>query len=209
MNLSFRLPSALGLLAALAVANSLSAVSFNYSSANGATINFDGAGNFSFTTTPDSFDVTSGSAAGRTGDILGTFAIGVIGGNDAPVTGAGSFIVHAADGDLTANLAWVTISQNGAGGGLNTLTASVNLSNIVYAGANADLVALKNDGNGVTTLTFQFTSTLTLQQLKSQVVTNSFSGTVTSVRVPDGGTSIALLGMALTALAVIRRKILA
>lgn len=209
MNISFRLASTLCALGALALANTASAVSFNYSSANNATINFAGNNTFSFTTTPNSFDVTSGSAIGLQGDIGGTFTIGAPVGNSAPVTGAGTFSIFDGANTLTANLVWSDITQGGAAGSLNTLTASVNLSNIVYGGANADLVALRNDMNGITTVSFQFTSVYTLNDLKTQAISNSFSGTVTSVRVPDGGASIALLGMALTVLAVFRRRVLA
>lgn len=210
MNISFRLASTLCALGALALANTASAVSFNYSSATNSTINFAGNSTFSFTTAPgNSFDITSGTANTLQGDIGGTFTIGAPVGNTAPVTGAGTFSIYDGLNTLTANLVWNDITQGGAAGSLNTLSASVNLSNIVYGGSNADLVALRNDMNGVTTVSFQFTTTYSLNDLKTQAITNSFSGTVRSVRVPDGGASIALLGMALTVLAVFRRRVLA
>jgi len=204
---SLKVASGLLMAATLAFVTPAKAVSFNYSSADGALIQFAGNGTFGFTAPPN-FTVTSGTAIGFGGSITtpgGGYVIGAIAANQAPVTGMGTFTIQDGATPLTAQLVWNTISQMNAVGGLNVL-ASLNLTNITYLGGNGDLMALKNDGSGINTLSFQFTTSYTLQQLKDNQISNSFSGTVTSARVPDGGTTAVLLGVGLVAMGVIARR---
>jgi hypothetical protein len=97
------------------------------------------------------------------------------------------------------------ISQTGTAGGLNTVGA-VNLTGVTYGGSNADLVALKNNTTAYNVLTFQFVPAMSLATLATSQASTSFSGTITT-NVPDGGTTIAMLGMALAGVAFFRRKL--
>lgn len=193
--------------AALAAVTPAKAVSFNYSSSTGATINFLGGGKFDFSAIPN-FDVTSGSAVGTAnGSItapLGGWLIGP-GASTAAVTGVGQIAISDGTFTLTADLAWNSISQLGAGGTLNYL-ASLNMTNIVYGGTNADLLALYNDQGGINTLTFQFSSVKTLDDLRAGNISNSFSGTITSQRVADGGMTAVLLGLGLVSVGFFARR---
>src|SRR5881227_1248807 len=122
-----KISSILAVGAALTAVTVAHAVSFNYASDPSAAINFAGNSTFSITGTPGHiFQVTSGTANSLLGDITGTYTIGAVSGISAPVTGNGQFIVHDGAFDFTANITWVDITQTGALGGLNVLTASVN-----------------------------------------------------------------------------------
>lgn len=180
------------------------AVSFDFSSNPGTgLIQFDGAGNFSFTST--TFQIDTGSASGWTGDITGSFAIGV--GNPAPVSNVGQFIIDDGATDLTADLTFGTIGVLGTGGTLNVFGV-INLTNISYAGTNADLEALRDDVSGALVITFQFVPAVSLANLKAGVHKTTFSGSVFSRSsiVPDGGASAVLLGTGLLGLAAISRR---
>jgi VPDSG-CTERM motif len=190
-------------------ANDAKAVTFAYSSAIGAFINFDGASHFSFSPSTGNFNVTSGTASGLAGEITGTYTIGTIttsgSTSSAPVTGTGTFVIHDGVNTFSSTLVWVDVSQTGTGGTLN-VTGAANLTAITYGGSNADLLALKNAGAAANTLTFQFVPAVTLADLKSSGThSTSFSGTVGSV--PDGGTTVAMLGFALLGVASLRRTI--
>lgn len=181
------------------------AVSFDYASDVGGMIDFLGNGQFTFTPPLLNFVVTSGSAAGRFGEIDGTFTIGTIVGNTAPVTGTGTFSIIDGTHLFTSTLNWVDIGVLGAVGGLN-FTANINLTDISYSGSNPDLLALKNNGSGVNTLSFQFPTAYSLEYLSTHRVENSFSGTVASAGVPDGGATVALLGLSLVGIGFANRK---
>ena len=193
----------------LACASNVQAVSFDYSSTVGSTIVFPGDTTFHFAPATNNFQVTSGSAAGLMGEMTGTFTIGTIttigGVSTASVSGSGTFVIHDGSFDLTATLTWVDITQNGTGDNLN-ITGTVNLTGISYGGTNADLVALRNAGNGANVLSFQFIPAVTLATLRNGPGSHStsFSGTVATL--PDGGTTVALLGLALTGLEGLRRR---
>ena len=196
----------------LACASNVQAVTFGYSSADQAVIDFPGNHTFHFNSgvAGHDFMVTTGTAAGLFGNITGTFTIGTITVNgtteSAPVTGSGTFVIHDGANDLTATLQWVDITQMGTGGTLN-IQGVVNLTNITYAGTNADLVALRNAGNAANVLTFQFVPAVDLITLSNGGVdhSTSYSGTVGTL--PDGGTTVALLGLALTGLEGLRRRV--
>jgi hypothetical protein len=195
---------------ALVSGNHANAVSFNYANRAGASISFPGNGTFSFTPGLGNFEVTSGSANTFLGEFTGTFAIGAITTvgplSSAPVTGTGTMVIHdPADGNLTAALTWVDIQQIAAGGSLNVV-GDVNLTGITYTGSNPDLLALATAGSGGNVLSFQFATVISLADLKSGAGGNatSFSGTINSTSVPDGGLTVGLLGLALVGLSVVR-----
>jgi hypothetical protein len=203
----------------LLLAGNASATTLNYASVSGAEIEFPGdtkikfpnSGTYDFEIT--SSDPSGSSAVGFFGNITepGTgFTIGVIdvSGTTAPVTGKGTFTIDDGTNTLTADLTWEKISQVGSGGSLN-FEAKANLTNIQYAGLglDPDLVALRDAGGGINVLSFQFTSTYTLSELKDgatpPVPLTSYSGSVTPVPVPG---ALLLLGAGLLRLATYGRR---
>jgi len=183
------------------------ALEIDYSSTVGSFIHFDGLSHFNFTPALNSFHITSGTAAGLLGDMNGTYTIGSVttffGVSTASVSGSGSLVIHDGAFDLTGTLVWANIVQVGAGDTLN-VTATVNLTGITYGGSNADLLVLANAGAGTDVLTFQFGSTVALSTLKNSVNQTSFSGTIAA---PDGGLTVASLGLALVGIEGLRRKL--
>jgi hypothetical protein len=184
--------------------------SFSYASRPGSAIVFPGNHTFHFAPGTNDFVVTSGTASGDFGQIIGTFTIGTItpipGGATAPVTGTGTFVIHDGTGhDLTASLTWVDITQIGTSGTLN-IGGAINLTSITYTGTNHDLVNLRIAGSASDTLDFTFNPAVTLAHLRNGPGSHStsFSGTV-SYQVPDGGTAVALLGIALAGVGGVRR----
>ena len=206
----------------LAVASALSfgalqadAIILDFAAQGDSAISFDGSGDFSFvddTVSGYDFEVTGstglGTAIGTFGNIQGTFTIGTVVGNSAPVTGSGTLSIDDGVAVLTATVEFVDISQMGALGGLNTM-ATVNLSSISYVGGNSDLLALVSaSGEGIATVTYQFTAPTTLASLKVTDTETSYSGSITApVGVPDGGSTIMLLGLALVGLNSLRKRI--
>lgn len=202
-----------------ALASPLQQVS--YASTSGSEISF-GGGDFTFSPAgPENFTTGTqiggaGTAGGLAGDIAGTFAIGAISTSgsteSASVTGTGTFSINDGSGhNLTGTLTWVSISQTGTGSTLNDLGVA-NLSGLTYSGANLDLLALVGaHGTAIDTLDFTFTPAQALTALKaassSSPLVTSFSGSL-SPSVPDGGTTVALLGGAFSCLAWLnaRRK---
>jgi len=182
-----------------------SAVSFNYASTVGSTITFPGASQIGFIPGLKNFEVTSGTASGLLGEITGTFTIGAAG-IISPVSGTGSFIIHDGLNPFTASLTWSDLGVLGSGGILN-VSGTVNLVGITYLGSNADLLALKNAGSAINVLSFQFTSAVSASALKTGKYSTSFSGSISTVPVPDGGISLIMLGSGLSFLALIRRKL--
>jgi hypothetical protein len=222
----------LGACALSLVATTASAATIDYSNVagntigTGSTIDFDptdtcvsdinNIGCISFTpasTGADSgFDlvITSGTANGFNGNIAGTFGVQPIsspggGVETADVTGSGTLTIDDGSTDLTATLDWVEVVTFGALGGVNP-NATVNLSNISYAGSNADLLALFNGGAGIQTLTFQFgavTSLTDLFTVATSVTKTSYSGSITPVPVPA---AVWLFGSGLLGLVGIARR---
>lgn len=204
--------------AAVAAVSSASALQINYDgSGTGSTIKFNGDSTFSFTpvSPANNFTITStlggtGSANGLTGSMGGTFTIGAVttsgGLSTAPVTGTGTFVINA-DSPFTATLTWIDIAQFGGGSTINT-QGGINLTNIVYAGTNTDLIALKGSMSTASdVLTFNFVPPISLSALKVTQTSTSFSASLAPT-VPDGGMTVAMLGLALAGLGLMRRKFL-
>jgi len=191
-------------------------VEIDYSNTGGSKIHFDGASHFSFTGATNNLKVTTpGSAYNLLGEITGTYTIGAItttgsgslAVNSAPVTGSGLFRIHDGHGyNLVGTLSWYNIIQVGTGDFLNTAGA-VNLTNITYSGTNPLLALLaKTPSTASDVLSFQFTPAKALSKLKTTKLDTSFSGSIYARRLPDGGETALLLGMALTGLVFFRRK---
>ena len=185
------------------------AVVLNYSSITNAVVQFNGDGTFTFNPVSGN-DFRIGSSSGGTGDavnktgrILGTFTIGA-GDFSAPVTSSGGiFKINDGGGNwFTADLVWNNIFEFGALGGLN-LFAQANLANVAYTGSNEDLHALASFQNGATTLSFQFASPYTLDQLRTERIFTSYSGSLISV--PEAG-ALLLFGTGLIGLVGYRRS---
>jgi hypothetical protein len=188
----------------LAMGMAAHAVSIQYANNPFNNIVFNGNGGFTFNTQLNSIhaDTVAGTLQG---EITGSFTIGAISGNTAPVSGPGQLILIDGSHTFTANLVWNDIIQSLSIGGLNAV-ASANLTGITYNGFNTDLLALKNALGGIATLSFQFQGE-TLAQLvgpSGPGLISSYSG---SISTPDGGTTAVLLGFALAGIATVRRTI--
>jgi PEP-CTERM motif len=190
------------------------ALIINYSNVDQATINFDGAGNFSFPNVGTwDFSITSetGGSALVTllGNITGTYAIGAvtISGplQTAPVTGTGTFTIFDGVNTFSSSLTWVDIFTLGATGGLNA-GAAANLTNFVYAGTNADLLLLKSYLTASNVLTFQFSTATTLTSLKSTANSTSYSGTVTGTPPVPEPASMAVFGLGMLGAGIAARR---
>jgi hypothetical protein len=195
----------LAAMVALAGFNIAQAVTFDYSNIVDSSINFGGNNTFSFSS-GDNFRITDGALMGMNGQITGTYTIGA-GVNNATVTGTGLFRINDGAGQwFEATLDWDSIFRTGTAAGLN-FNGVVNMTDFSYAGSNATLLSLWNDGSAVNTLTFQFAVAGTLNDLRTTAQSTSFSGTVSSVsQVPDGGTTAALIGLGLVGLSFIARR---
>lgn len=200
------------------------AIALDFSSDIGSSMRFDGTGDsfqFDAGSTGRDFMVTLvqdgiGDSLGLKGNLLGDFAIGTItnvGGTEtASVTSTGG-VISIFDGttSLTADISWIDIFTNGTVGGLNA-GGAINVTNFNYGGSNSDLIALSTlgMGSGMAALTFQFVPAQSLTTLTADgtVTTTSYSGSIgsNSSNVPDGGSTLALLGGALFGAAGLRRK---
>jgi hypothetical protein len=168
------LTGALGFLAAGTAMAATETISFD--SKAGASINFtytnSPSGNTNITFLPNGaavndFQITgisgfSGANVlnGLNGDVEGTFSFnhnaistGFLT-ESAPVTGAGSFIIHDGNGqDFTATMNWTQITENLLG---EEIDGSVTLASFDYAGANLQLQQLALSTGATIEATFSF-----------------------------------------------------
>ena len=175
----------------------------DFANTSGASLSFNGTnGTFSFTpdTSGHDFQINNvtggtGSALNLFGTISGTFTIGTITGDSAPVTGSGVFTISDGTNNFTADITMLAINKPGTIGMINPAEV-VNVSNMSYSGSNSDLQALAHGGVNPTAL-LSFFSTQTLSQLKSggSTVNTGFAGTLTAI-VPEPGTMVLALAAA-------------
>jgi hypothetical protein len=199
------------------------AITIGFSSGTNAVIRFDAStDSFQFIDGNGGrdFEITlsdgAGDSLGLFGNMSGTFTIGSIasffGVEFASVSGLGTFSIFDGSSLLTATLAWNDIYTVGASGGINAF-GTLNLTNIIYSGTNADLLALASGaGNNATSaVSFQFVPPESLTDLTtgSGVFDTSYSGTVfaEAQSVPDNSATITLLAMSLAGIQAIRRKL--
>lgn len=152
-------------------------------------------------------DGLAGDARGLLGMISGVWSFSPSG-NVSNLSGAtGSFVIDDGAGDmLTADLDLSKIGTVLSGG---VITA--NLSNLIYAGANMDLMEMFNAGAASLSLSYEIArgpSNLTLDYLANNEVESTFSGDLSSnaISVPDGGTTAAMLGFGFLLLAAAGRR---
>jgi hypothetical protein len=198
------------LLTCVAFATQRAQADITFSSLPGASINFNGDGTFNFpnATSGNSFQTDVGDA----GNISGTYTIGTVSTvfsvSSASVTGSGTLtIVDQNHVSLTGAVDWKDVTQVGTAGALN-INGELNLSSIVYSGTEADLLALKNAGQGSAVVSFQFTPSVSLADLKATKNSTSFSGSIGIV--PEPSTLFAgamlILPFGFSALRILRRK---
>ena len=193
---SFRFSTITGLLL-LALSFEAKAITLNFQGLNGTVISFDTNSTFGFTSTNGyQFSISSVSdgaadSVGLKGYVSpgGPFTIGLIqilgSTQTAPVTGSGT--LHITDSlatDLTGSIQWDTIMTIG-GGAVTEITGEINLTGIIYGGANSDLGALASAGSATDDITLQFLGQ-TLTQLTTNGGQTSYSGTIFAV--PEPGT---------------------
>lgn len=187
-----------------------------------AHLTFDGAGNFTFDDASSGahsgydFVVNGitggvGDSFGLAGNITGTFTIGVPSGSpeSATVTSSAGATLSIFDGSSTfsGSIDWIALTRDGTSGDLN-ISGLVNLTGITYAGTVQDLIDLMGDANQASaTISFSFNPAKSINDLRTAPAQTSYSGDLTSV--PDGGTTVMLLGAALSSLGLIRRKLVA
>ncbi len=181
-------------------ADAQSTLNFNFSSVG--QLVFNGSSQFYFTNASSSSDFKIGSESGTAshntsvgllgGFSNGPFTFGTITSNSsvetAPVTGPlANFFLSDANGNmLTAWVNFTDISSYGrAGGAINDVFA-MNLTDVVYSGANPDLLFLQANNLASFTMSFSFASpgqTLNSLSTGSSYLT-SFNG---SIAVPEPG----------------------
>lgn len=203
---------------ALSVVSGNAQLTLNFASTPGATIQFNGTNSsFQFNNSATSGYVGTqwqiGSQSGGTGAATGLF--GVV--NDGPfnygpittvllagltyeyadVTGPlGQLNINDGTGDyLTGNVDWVQVATYNYVGAVNA-QLTVNVTDLNYAGANPDLLALVAGAPASMSLTFQFAPGETLAQLTSGSgpYKTSFSGSLAVVPEPATWASL-LMGL--------------
>jgi len=158
-----------------------------------------------------------GDAIGDLGKIDGVFTIGAIstpspGYQSANVTGSGTMTIKDHAGSLlTGVLVWNSIFTFGTSGGMNS-GSSFNMTSISYGGSEQDLLDLSTSlgQQASVTLSFGFAPARSLTSLTTgtRARSSSFSGDIQAqAQVPDGGTTVGLLGFGLLALGAFRRRI--
>jgi len=185
---------------ALSAVASRAALTLDFSSTPGASIQFNGAASsFQFNTSTSNNYVGSqwviGNEVGGTGSAIGLFGAVTngpfsYGPISTPFTGLqiatvsnvplGSLSINDGEGDfLTGNIAWVQLDTFQFSGGINA-SLMVNVTSLTYSGTNQDLLTLVENGPAAMDLTFQFSPGLTLSDLTSGSgpFTTSFSGSI-------------------------------
>ena len=194
-------------------------MTMDYSSAVGSSVHF-GSGSMSFQNNQlgNSFTITSstgvlGDSLGYIGSITGgPLTIGAISGppifQTATLTGTEIVTITGGGNTLTMTVDFKDITQVGAGGQLN-LNAIANVTGIVEVpGVPSDLKQFADDINQNMTLSWSFSSPMTLTALASTGGTIGYSGQLSATApVPEVATTAGLLSLTFLGLAAARRKL--
>jgi hypothetical protein len=199
----------------------LRAINLDFGSSPGATLAFADDGTFSFVDSStgiysgtdfvinlsSSGRTGSNSAVGLLGNLGGTFTIGAISSGVATVTGSGPLSITDGANLFAGSVQWLQIHQTSTSGNLN-LSGVVNVTGITYGGSNQDLMELAAPGSASAVLSFSFASPgYSLTQLATTPVTTSYNGDLHAGRsVPDGGTTLLILGGALGVCGLMMRR---
>jgi hypothetical protein len=157
----------------------------------------------------------AGDSIGDLGTMSGMYTIGAIttvgSTQSAVVSGMGTLSIYdngVKGPALKGTIDWETISTTGTGSALN-MTGVLNVTGVTYNGTQKDLQFFAGIGSLVETLTFSFTPGKTLTQLAHYATKDTYSGALSDnlpQGVPDGASTVGLLGGALLALGSVRRK---
>jgi len=182
-------------------------ISLNFASTPGSTIQFNGTSDsFQFNPSTSTLfggifsgsDWMIGSEANGNGSALGLLGmvnngpfnygpITITGSEQsAAVTGPlGALVISSSSGNLTGEVNWAQIETFDSSGALNAALV-VNVTDLSYAGSNADLLKLATGGATAMNLSFQFSPGETLTQLSTGTTpfTTSYSGSISSVPEP-------------------------
>ena len=210
------------------------ALNIQFTSIVNTFIQFNGvSGTFSFSPANNQFKVTAvfdsaGDSLGDLGSIGGSFTIGAITDHwnlahtidteTAPVNFSGTLTIHDGHGhDLKAHvLQWLNITQVGTDVHLNAMGAD-NLFNFSYSGTQVDLVNLASRSVDQaidldSTLLGKYPGTTKTPDLRKlatggKIYKSAFHGEIVSTVVPDGGVTVALMGLALAGVGLLKRRI--
>ena len=174
-------------------------------------------GNYAGTSTANTMTFDNGDHGYMTGHwTLGGYASASVGSLTVETAAVGpqvgQLVITGSDGHLlTANLTWssgevTTTTHGSAGTSSGQVAGFLNLTSIMYTGSDAALTALAAFGTATETVSFDFADIQHLSGLMSTTtgITDNFSGSI--VAVPEGGLTIASLGLALVGVEGLRRK---
>jgi len=214
----------------LAATVSTSQATMNFAGINNAQFNASGStfqlNPIAGSSTTPQFDFT-GADAGLIGWISGgpwsvnmavltTVNVGSLTYQQAPLSGGGVLNIFDGANTLTGNLSWGQIHTLSSGQGGTGDSLTLNLADLAYSGANANLAALAAGKTGNLNLTFQFSgSSPNLSSIYNGgtgVNTASYSGSISSgsVVVPEPATVVAgallLLPFGISTFRILRKR---
>ena len=143
------------------------ALTLDFSSVAGATISFEGSGDFTFPNNTGAYDFEVTNSSGLHGNLDGPFTVGSITSltiagiiyQTATVTGSGTFSIYDGTNTLVATLTWPNINSLKYNTAYSTGTLNFGTTpnlDITYTGSNSDLQFLAENSPATITLTFTF-----------------------------------------------------
>ena len=201
------------------------ALVLDYSSIANSFIQFNGvAGNFSFTApTQSEFHIQSsdgaGDSVGDSGWFTGTYNVAALTASSAVITTIGSMTIkdHAGKNLVAHFVNFIDVNASGTDVHLNEL-GTPNMFNITYAGSEVDLQNLRDyldqtivlSASSLSYFSNRSHAPATLIDLFAggkPAFKTGYSGQISAGAVPDGGMTVMLLGGALSALGMIKRRV--